>query len=521
MKWYKDLIIYLILGISFLFMLTFFLFFRIEALLAFIPDDAGFYLKIAENASKGILFSYDGINKTNGFHPLWLIVSTLPHFFIQNNPELIIRLSLILCQIFLVSAFIMIYAETKKKFSFSSNLTGLTFYLFLVIFPFSDGMESALVIFLTAVFFRFYIKLINGKSNNNHFLFLCGIIAGLLFLSRLDTIILLLVAFIYFVYEIKREKNATAKTVYLPIIGFLLLSLPYILYNYINFDSIMPISGSLKSSFPSPGFYFFKSIILIKSTLMLVLCSGLFSILYIILVLIKKIVITDSFNKGVLVLSLGVVLHLLHQGLFMKWHSFDWHYAFYSVSLVLQIIYFSNKIFGKLSLKSSIIYSGLITVCLIAFGYRVNQRLNYEKYPNEVVLEYKYAKIVKNVLKENEAVAFEGSAIFGFLTSGLTINLDGLANNFEFQKIIRDKKLNLYLKRNNVKYIFLRIDKTVLGEIFDNNFSEVTHSYFSYKYEVFSDPVLFKKENEILRIYETEIEGKQLAYAIFKFEFNK
>jgi hypothetical protein len=38
-----------------------------------IPDDAFYYLKIAQNFARGAGSSFDGINPTNGYHPLWFL----------------------------------------------------------------------------------------------------------------------------------------------------------------------------------------------------------------------------------------------------------------------------------------------------------------------------------------------------------------------------------------------------------------------------------------------------------------
>jgi len=34
-------------------------------------DDSCYYLEIAKNISNGNFFTFDGVNKTNGFHPVW------------------------------------------------------------------------------------------------------------------------------------------------------------------------------------------------------------------------------------------------------------------------------------------------------------------------------------------------------------------------------------------------------------------------------------------------------------------
>ena len=40
----------------------------------FIRDDAYYYYKVAQNISEGHGSTFDGINPTNGYHPLWMLI---------------------------------------------------------------------------------------------------------------------------------------------------------------------------------------------------------------------------------------------------------------------------------------------------------------------------------------------------------------------------------------------------------------------------------------------------------------
>ena len=40
----------------------------------FTRDDAYYYFKVAQNISEGHGSTFDGINLTNGYHPLWMLV---------------------------------------------------------------------------------------------------------------------------------------------------------------------------------------------------------------------------------------------------------------------------------------------------------------------------------------------------------------------------------------------------------------------------------------------------------------
>jgi len=84
-----------------LFLLTVVLCWRasIELLLNFTNDDAFFYLKTAANFATGLGSTFDGINPTNGYHPLWFLLLAGVYFFLNAfhpvSPEFFFRINFI------------------------------------------------------------------------------------------------------------------------------------------------------------------------------------------------------------------------------------------------------------------------------------------------------------------------------------------------------------------------------------------------------------------------------------------
>ena len=58
----------------------------------FFQDDFYYYLKIAENFWIKGFFTFDGINITNGFQPLWQFILLVPSFFFSG--ENLLKISL-------------------------------------------------------------------------------------------------------------------------------------------------------------------------------------------------------------------------------------------------------------------------------------------------------------------------------------------------------------------------------------------------------------------------------------------
>src|ERR1700738_3382043 len=63
-----------------------------EPWMVFFEDDFFYYLKVAQNLSRGLGSTFNGIVPTNGYHPLWFLVLTCFSFFTTNPKGLFLFL---------------------------------------------------------------------------------------------------------------------------------------------------------------------------------------------------------------------------------------------------------------------------------------------------------------------------------------------------------------------------------------------------------------------------------------------
>ena len=68
----------------------------------FTRDDTYYYFKVAQNISEGHGSSFDGINSTNGYHPLWMLIC-IPIFSLARF-DLILPLRVLLLVMAALSA---------------------------------------------------------------------------------------------------------------------------------------------------------------------------------------------------------------------------------------------------------------------------------------------------------------------------------------------------------------------------------------------------------------------------------
>ena len=77
-------------------------------------DDAYYYFKVAQNISEGYGSSFDKINLTNGYHPLWMLIC-IPIFALARF-DVILPLRVLLVVIALIQAItaVLIYRIIRK-----------------------------------------------------------------------------------------------------------------------------------------------------------------------------------------------------------------------------------------------------------------------------------------------------------------------------------------------------------------------------------------------------------------------
>jgi len=94
--------------------------------------------------------------------------------------------------------------------------------------------------------------------------------------------------------------------------------------------------------------------------------------------------------------------------------------------------------------------------------------------------------------------AMTDSGDFAFFSCRRVINLDGLANNMEYQQAIAERRLNGYLRDNRVKYL---VQHAVHGhdEVVRGSYDALVLNFVSQKFGVLSDGVAVRRQDEVYR----------------------
>lgn len=208
------------------------------------PDDAMFYFTIARNIYSGSGSTIDGISRTNGYHPLWMIVLV----GLSSSFQDLVRAGI-------VTEFVVSAGTLTMLYLYASKYVGTTAAVALsIIASFEQtwyklmycGMESGLVIFFLLV----CLYVLREAGNRAAWRWLLSVCLSLFFLARLDgwALCLAIVPAIW-VSAIQHPNSGQGKARHLAeILALPTLTLAgYLMYSLANYSLLMPVSGLIKS----------------------------------------------------------------------------------------------------------------------------------------------------------------------------------------------------------------------------------------------------------------------------------
>jgi hypothetical protein len=293
-----------------------------------------------------------------------------------------------------------------------------------------------------------------------------GLFSGLSILARLDNVFVIgSITWIGITNSKKtRSKDQLRRTISLSI-PLALVVFPYLLYNYLSFGHLVPISGTIKSTFP----------VLSANVDNL----GRFGKLSSILALISLIYSFDPrlthLRKIILrSLAIGVLLHASYVVLYTDHYTFwPWYY----VSGVLNLAFLFDFTFKRVvSILAKYIGHNFIPLVraaaiavLVAGGiargwlkaYNFDSigpvqipRINQYRWPDEVALWMK-----GNIPEGSGVFVYDWPGAISYYSGLKILPMDGLMNDFEYNQDLVSQGIEEYLCSKNIHY-FLGPDQS-------------------------------------------------------------
>jgi len=212
-------------------------------------DDSFYYVQIARHVVAGRGSTFDGVNPTNGYHPLWMAICIVVARFVHGFAALPIALVVVQVLITAAGAWVLLRAW-RNALTPAFSAAAVLLLAAHAGWAYHNLMESGVSFFFLATlcWLAFRKDAVQCWTSNR------GLAAGLLMLgaiyARLDNALLVL-GLVVGMFFAARQSNgaraalvATARIATVLAVGFA----PYLIYNATVFGHVMPISGRVKQS---------------------------------------------------------------------------------------------------------------------------------------------------------------------------------------------------------------------------------------------------------------------------------
>lgn len=438
----------------------------------FTPDDAYYYLNTALNIARGNGSTFDRINPTNGYHPLWMIVLVLI-YRLFDGIELPLRIVLSV-EVVLVFASMWLSFEIMRKFvsPWAALLSPMLLYIFVGLAGFY-ALESHLLVFITLAAIAFAVARphIFEPSTVSADDVKWGIMLALITLSRLDASFL----FVSYTCMVVVSGLCSRKLSITKLLSFafpyMLMLCIYLLWNRCHFGHWMPISGALKMAFPS--IVLIPRHLLIKSVLVRMAIPIVASVAYLVASAFKgHFAKVRQLHFPLLMLNIYVLLHACYAAFFQDWGVFPWYFALSLciASLTLPVLISLLPIQGMPKLMVSLAVLSVLMVVLAAIF-----KLALPSRHAGLRRLYEQAIWLKENTEPNAICIAEDAGIIGYYSQRRVINLDGLINSYEYQDYLVQSRFTDYLRDKGVQYFIATRGVPEVGKPF--RYEAYSHLY--------------------------------------------
>lgn len=413
-------------------------------------DDSFYYLQVARNVAQGHGSTFDGVELTNGYHPLWMLCLVPIYWLSGADGDLAVRLALLLAAGMSLGALLLLRSLLLRVASEWAVCLAYLLWSWPRFFGLSQNLlESSLLLLLLLAFARLAItKERHGRS------VLLGLLLGLAALARLDMVFLFFAIALAALalglrgsslFRFDRERRplwpALLPSVILLSVATLVV-LPYLGWNLARFGHLAPISGAMKSSFPLVRPTWSTLTAFPEFTLLLGLALGFVTLL-------PRSGVPLTRLLGVI--GLAAALHFAYTLLFMVWGVDRWHFSLLIPIALLALPWGAEQLAARFlpsaPARALPLVAGLwlaVAVQTTALALRDGRWLAKTR---ELALS------ARETLPPDAVVAMTDSGIFAYWSERTTINLDGLINNYRYRDLLRSGHLADYLAERRVGYI--------------------------------------------------------------------
>jgi len=394
---------------------------------AFIGDDAYFYLVIARNLALNGQHTFSGLCPTNGVHPLWC-------YLLVGYDALLSRVDLALlwslkAGIPLTAALLIwgvrnFWRVAEILHVSRMALVGIPLVFLLV----NTVLYSEAVAHYTALSLL-TLACVDGTVQKRWGPYLVGLMCALVFLARLDSVFFLACYLLCHLWQSKSVMTTLRVAVV-----FSLLVVPYLVANWVYFGAMVPVSGWMKSSFPS---IFLKGLYLDQGPYASMLLG--YRIVWGVIPIVCGAATLALMRKGsaqarglMIVYLLGSVLHFTYVALFVRSHSiWAWYYVVPTILLALTMAIWMPPQ-RRYQAASAIV---LLSAGIVILGKALRPATSQEALWYPQVESTRYVR--ENGIKHKTILVSDWPGYFAFQTDNRIVAVDMLTANVRLYKEMR------------------------------------------------------------------------------------
>lgn len=430
-----------------------------------ISEDGYLMMTIARNIAIGLgMSTADGTLPTNGTQPLMTFIMTLIYSITGGDKIIAIKIIIVMEWLISFLGALIIYKIGKNILdgrSYAKEISLLTAMIWYsspntfihTMNALETGLYGLVVIAASGYF-------VINKDKYDYLYFLkTGIIFGVLFWLRNDAIFFVLAAaVVLYLYNKDSDSKIAGKVIFSLLVGGL-ISLPWVIYNYVKFKSLMPISGQaemINSQFGG-NLIVFPSVIIEYLSLIIpipyivhmnipffVLCL---LVITVIIVMIKRkwAEINLTGRKMIVFYGISLCMFYLFYGPFFETYYFVPRYlfpfsAFFIALPLIWLFNFKNIIQSRLFVFAQAVF--FVIMIILAYT-RYNE--------SNVHMQFYLVDWIEKNVKQDEWVGAFQSGTIGYFHDR-TINLDGKVN-FDALEALKENKIYQYIADRKPEYL--------------------------------------------------------------------
>jgi hypothetical protein len=399
-------------------------------------DDAFYYYKTALNFTNSGIASFDRINPTNGFHPLWFLICA-PLVAILSPAHFLDSIIWIEILLYFSSAFFLVKAADVKQHRLLINIICISLmtshYFTRINF---NGLETSLFIFSISLALYSFRQYLNDKN----WLPILASSLLIVFLSRLDGLLLTAIICLIIVYK-KRWGDGLKIAVTVTF-----TALTYFILNQITIGEALPISGLTKEVYALS----IHNAELQKGISQVSLWFNYFSWptknpYFLSVLLINLLAIPIYFYKKEYIgLSFSIFIVLKFIVYVIKYKStagfYLWYYSPDFIAAIYFIIYITNILLKKYNYKIILLiltFASLFHIRNEFLILRANMNHHFVRVHNiekpfigsDLDMYYLSSSLINDAkLPPKTIIGMHNSGVFGFFSDYRVVNMDGLIN---------------------------------------------------------------------------------------------